>query len=542
MALPINIKSLFVGQVIESDRIEFKAGWNPNVVIRTICAFANDFENIGGGYIVVGVSETDGVANLPPIGLQASQIDSIQKQLYEMCHFITPHYFPQTEVVKIEGVFVLVIWCPPGDVRPYKAPKTLGKQDKGSKQFYIRKLSSTVQPKDADLTQLMQLTAKVPFDNRVNQLASIEDMDLTLMAAFLKDIGSSLYYDLPKISFEEVCIQMSIARGPKEALLPVNVGLLMFSDDPAKFFLKAQIEVVEYFDEIGDQFNERTFNGPIHEQLKAVLNYLKSTIVKEQVRKVEGQAEVVRFYNYPYEALEEAVANAVFHKSYEKASPIEINIRPDCIEILSFPGPVPPVDAEMLKRPRVVARDYRNSRIGEFLKELRLTEGRGTGLPKMRALFRQNGSPKPVFETDADRGYFLTTFYPHPMFLDAMINDLTDSAGTKLGSSWDQVKLNKNSMLGFFKLHLAPSWHQAGTKLELTDDQFFLLQGLEGEMSLVELMGLVNRLDRTKFRRDVLNALLACKIVELTLPEKPTSPHQKYQISKVLTEPNKEPV
>ena len=509
MALPINIKSLLEGQVIESDRIEFKAGWNPEVVLRTICAFANDFENIGGGYIVIGVSETGGVANLPPIGLQASQIDPIQKQLYEICHFITPNYFPQTEAVEFDGVFVLVIWCPPGDVRPYKAPKTLSKQDKDSKQFYIRKLSSTVQPKDADLTQLMQLTAKVPFDNRVNQLASIEDMDLTLIAAFLKDIGSSLYYELPKVSFEEVCIQMSIARGPKEALLPVNVGLLMFSEDPAKFFSKAQIEVIEYFDEIGDQFNERIFKGPIHEQLKAVLNYLKSTIVKEQVRKVAGQAEAVRFYNYPYEALEEAVANAVFHKSYEKASPIEINIRPDCIEILSFPGPVPPVDAEMLKRPRVVARDYRNSRIGEFLKELKLTEGRGTGLPKMRGLFRQNGSPEPTFETDADRTYFLTTFYPHPEFSGLSSVSMEQQVGTKLGPGWDQDNNPYNLSL----------------------EQLQLVDFMEGDLSIVALMDKAGRTNRTKFRDQVLKPLIEHGIVEMTLPNKPTSSKQKYRIS-----------
>ena len=137
---------------------------------------------------------------------------------------------------------------------------------------------------------------------------------------------------------------------------------------------------------------------------------------KEQVIKVQGQAEALRFYNFPFEAVEEAVANAVFHKGYDKQNPIEIHVRHDCIEVLSFPGPLPPVDQQMLQREKVIARDCRNSRLGDFLKELNLTEGRGTGLPKIRRFMANNGSPKPVFETDADNVYFLTTLPIHEQF------------------------------------------------------------------------------------------------------------------------------
>ena len=55
MAIPINIEDLLNKRKIESNRIEFKKGWNPDKIYRTVCAFANDFDNIGGGYIVVGI-------------------------------------------------------------------------------------------------------------------------------------------------------------------------------------------------------------------------------------------------------------------------------------------------------------------------------------------------------------------------------------------------------------------------------------------------------------------------------------------------------
>lgn len=52
MALAININDLLNKQKIESNRIEFKKGWNPANIYHSVCAFANDFDDLGGGYIV----------------------------------------------------------------------------------------------------------------------------------------------------------------------------------------------------------------------------------------------------------------------------------------------------------------------------------------------------------------------------------------------------------------------------------------------------------------------------------------------------------
>lgn len=49
MRLPINIEELLSGRAVEGDRIEYKIGWNPDAIYRTICAFANDFDETGGG-------------------------------------------------------------------------------------------------------------------------------------------------------------------------------------------------------------------------------------------------------------------------------------------------------------------------------------------------------------------------------------------------------------------------------------------------------------------------------------------------------------
>ena len=77
---------------------------------------------------------------------------------------------------------------------------------------------------------------------------------------------------------------------------------------------------------------------------------------------------------------------------------------------------------------------------------------------------------------------------------------------------------------------LAPSRHQVGTKSGLNSEQLHVLDNINGEMSLIELMSLLKRTDRTKFRDQVLNPLIEAGFVEPTIPDKPTSSKQKYRL------------
>jgi ATP-dependent DNA helicase RecG len=107
------------------------------------------------------------------------------------------------------------------------------------------------------------------------------------------------------------------------------------------------------------------------------------------------------------------VINAVYHRSYEIREPIEVRITREDFVVLSFPGPDRSIKMEDLRRGKGVSRRYRNRRIGEFLKELDLTEGRSTGISKILKAMKANGSPLPEFETDDDRSYFLIRLPVH---------------------------------------------------------------------------------------------------------------------------------
>lgn len=108
--LPINIDDLLKKRTIESERIEYKENWNPLSILHTICAFANDFHNLGGGYIVIGVREENGMPQFPPIGLSTDEIDRIQKELLNLeRNAIQPAFNTITATYDIQGKTILVL-------------------------------------------------------------------------------------------------------------------------------------------------------------------------------------------------------------------------------------------------------------------------------------------------------------------------------------------------------------------------------------------------------------------------------------------------
>jgi ATP-dependent DNA helicase RecG len=416
--LPVNLENLLHARSIESNRIEFKAGWDERIktsVVRTVSAFANDLLNLGGGYVVLGVREEGGRAVLPPVGLAGLDLERLQKEVRGACKRIVPDYTPILFPVQYEGVPLLVIWAPAGDTRPYQAPEDLNVS--GSPlQFWIRRGPETIKAQGEDLRQLMAMTAKVPFDDRRSLEARIEDISPFLVRRFLHEIGSDLANHEPPLEEAQLFRLMNLVARVNGHEVPRNIALLFFNEEPDRFFRETRTEVVEFLEE-GDVLKERIFRGPISYQIPVTLEYLDS-LGGLIVRKVPDQAEAERIRPYPLEALEEALVNAFYHRSYEyPPEPVKVYVYPDRIEVISYPGPVPGIELRHFHSgepiPPVPAR---NRRIGDFLKELRLAERRGSGIPKIQRRMRQNGSPEARFDFDEERTYFRVILPINPRY------------------------------------------------------------------------------------------------------------------------------
>jgi ATP-dependent DNA helicase RecG len=416
MALPVNIDDLINSRTIESSRIEFKRGWNPFNILRTVCAFSNDIDELGGGYIIIGIEEAGGIIQLPPYGLEQKSLDAIQREFFKLCNNnIREKVFPQIEAIEFQGKWIIVIWVTTGDERPYVASDSPGK--KAKMVHYVRHGTVTKEASKLQIKQLQELANINYYDSRANPKANLSHLDLSLIQSYLKDTGANLFEESSSIPFEELCRKMDIIKGPSENLKPINAGLLLFSKTPSEFFPGCKTNLVVFADETGSEIDYTIeFNGPIQNQIREILQFFKSNIIKEKVTKDPFQAESQTFFNYPFQALEEVIVNSLYHRSFENPEPNQIRVFPygpnRRIEISSFPGPLSPIDQEALLQERVPPKN-RNIKLGDFLKYLKLTEKFGSGIPTVRKVLANNGSPAPNFITDDDKSHFMVVIGIH---------------------------------------------------------------------------------------------------------------------------------
>ena len=433
MELEFSIEDLLNARRVESDRIEFKRNWNPDDIYTSVCAFANDYDNQGGGYIVIGAEEENGVAKRPVSGLMEKDLDLIQKEMLGYNRKLSPAYFPKTIIDQVDGKYVMVLWVPTGLQRPYKAPEHVTSKAEKTLKYFIRYNTSSMVATPEQERELISMASKVPFDMQPNPDATFDDISLILLEEHLKTTGSKLAKEIRTRGVQEVLEEMGLLDGPSELIRIRNVALMMFCENPDKFFPYMQVEIVKFPDgsiKNPDNFIESPpIKGSVPTIIKRTMEKLQDMVIVDKVTKIPGQMESVRRFSYPFAALEEAVVNTFYHRDYMSYEPVHIEIEPECINIISFPGIDRSVSMEDIKRgDRFRTRMYRNRRLGEFLKELHLSEGRSTGVPTIQEKLVENGSPRATFETDEDRRATRVEIPVHPDFLSNIIENNVNSA------------------------------------------------------------------------------------------------------------------
>ena len=439
--LPINLDDLLYCRSVESERVEFKASWSPQTtgpqVLRTICAFANDYHNLNGGYIVIGVEEGDGRAVLPPSGLPDEDVERAQRWIRGQCNRLDPPYAPILSPETVGDRLVLVVWAPASEMRPHRAPA----DGAGPGRYWVRLGAETVDAEQRGglLQGLIQQTARVPWDDRRASESRVEDLREAKVREYLRDIRSGL---LEERNERDVYRRMRLTTRVNDHEVPRNVGLLFFSRNPVKWFRGARIEVVQFAaDRAGNVQEERSFGGALADQLRDCLSYLEN-LSASHLQKQRDRTQVRGWVSYPLPALRETLVNAVYHRGYDvdQPEPTKVYLYPSRLEVTSYPGPVAGIESRhLVPNAQVPPAPARNRRIGEFLKELGLAEGRLSGLPKVFQAMEANGSPVPRFDFDEQRTWFRATLPAHPEY--SALSALRDAAHLRaLGQNRDAFR------------------------------------------------------------------------------------------------------
>lgn len=173
----------------------------------------------------------------------------------------------------------------------------------------------------------------------------------------------------------------------------------------------------------------------------------------------------------------------MYHRDYQEREPVE----PEKISILSYAGPDRSISIDAIqKAERLKSRRYRNRRLGDYLKELQLSEGRGTGIPTIQDELRRNGSDPAVIETNEERSYFLIEIPCREGFGDRVLigDDFISSDDDKINDKIKSVLL-KISELGIAK---RKDLHDA-IKISMPTIDRILKQLISEDLNLIEYQG-----------------------------------------------------
>jgi len=242
------------------------------------------------------------------------------------------------------------------------------------------------------------------FDTTIVENSTLDDIDEEKVNEFLKRVAQHTNVKLPRLSPREVLENYNCMIKKEGIPILTTTGVLFFAKNPQRFFPYIEIKAARFKGtKVGEFIDESRIKGTLPEMLDDAEKF-----VRKNTRKAMKVVEFERFEipEYPYEAIREAIVNAIAHRDYPvTGATISVLIFDDRIEISSPGSLFGGLTIENMEGKHIT----RNSMICKLLYEIGEMEEYGTGIRKMKKMMRNYGLPEPDFEEEA--GFFKVTFH-----------------------------------------------------------------------------------------------------------------------------------
>lgn len=232
---------------------------------------------------------------------------------------------------------------------------------------------------------------KLYFDSQICKETTLGDIDNIKVKRFLERASFERRLDInPDINPKETLGKLNLIKKDKLT----NAAILLFGKNPQKFFLQAETRCARFKGTEPLEFIDmKVFGGNIIDQREDALEFVKEHI--QLHAEIKGTERIER-WEYPIEAIREAVTNALCHRNYKISSNVQIRVFDDRIEIWGC-GPLPePLTVENLRKKHDSV--LRNPLIGRCFFLIKYIEQWGTGTNRMIKKCLSSGLPEPLFE------------------------------------------------------------------------------------------------------------------------------------------------
>ena len=339
----------------------------------------------------------------------------------------------------------------------------------------------------------------LPFDASACPRATINDLAEEKVADFLDRAHRERAYPLGrKTPMSKALIHLNLLDRNQ----PSHAAVLLFGKQPQRFLISSEVKCMHFH---GTEIRKpipsyQIYKGTVFELVDQAVDFVMSKLSARVGTRSEGPRAPVT-YEIPRDVVAEAIVNAVAHRDYASNASVQVMLFVDRLEIWN-PGQLPtPLTLADLRKPHPSI--PHNPLIAEPLFLTRYIERAGTGTLDMIAQCSEASIPTPEFKQEV--GTFMQIIRRPESQPDSQPESKAQVTGQVTG--------------------------QVGTKSALSRHQVEILRKCEEESAITDLMDIAERSDRTKFRHQILAPLLVEGLLEMTVPDKPTSSKQKYRLT-----------
>ena len=427
---------------VECDFIEYKKSVEQRAsILKTACAYANNYMNREVGLILIGVEEMDeetgekAVPKRPVIGIDEAKLETTENVLKSLLAEVHPRIAYHLLDVEVDSRKVLVVAVEPGSDGPYETSQR-AEHDKGIRLRagrYIRVRRDTRLPNRREEFELLKKFADFHFSSELNETATLDDLNYEWMREYLVRTGAAQdVRALPKLEMAQALGLVSDSEyGVYRAK---NFAVLMFADCPQDFIPYARVEIIREAKDT-DKMEATVFDGPIWMQVLRAKDFFEEVIQRSYTVREEGLLGHRMVYNWPETTFAELLTNAVLHKEYDKREYVGVYVYEDTLSFINHNRPLPPVTIEdMNTQEEFRDREYLNPELKEMFHALGLIESYGSGIRRAKHAMAENGNPPLLFEplNDTD-DYTMVTCPINEEY--AYIRDHEDVATRKTGTT-----------------------------------------------------------------------------------------------------------
>lgn len=459
-----------IGETTEYDKKEKLEVRKPKSWCKSVSAFANG----NGGSLIFGISDDDQL-----IGLENAEKDAeiISEQIKARLNPI-PEFDLRFEETEDEKKFVILDVCA-GEQTPYYYDSD------GMLIAYYRVGNQSVPVTPIKLKELILKGSATSYDSLKSKY-NYDDMSFTKLRATYKHRTGRTFEESDYESFGIIDENGKLT----------NAGALLADESPIRHsrLFCTRWNGLDKAPGVMDALDDKEFSGGLINLLQAGTTFVENNSKSAWKKTGDDRIEMP---DYPQRAVLEGLVNALIHRNYlEVGSEIHIDMFDDRVEICSPGG--------MCDGSRIQERDLmrvpsrrRNPVIADIFNRLKYMERRGSGFKKIVSDYRS----QPQFDETLE-----PEFYSDNDCFWLILKNLN----YRVKKSGDELK-------------------HSSTEINISLDLYLRLKEfMSVPRSRSELQEFCNISSRNYFRTKILVPLVAAKKVDLTIPDKPKSPNQKY--------------